>query len=167
MPLPLYTIGHSNHPIGHFLALLQAHAIVLVCDVRTTPYSRFHPQYNQSALRAALGATAIDYCYLGKSLGGKPKEPGLPAEPRARFAMIAETEEFRAGMAQLLAEARTRRTAIMCAERDPADCHRALLITPHVPEEFAVYHILADGGLREDGARQHQPQQPDLPLEDS
>ncbi len=117
--------------------------------MRTTPFSRFHPQYNQSALRRALEGAEVAYLYLGGLLGGKPKEPGLPAEGAARFALLAETEAFRAGMAQLLPEARTRRTAIMCAERDPADCHRTLLICPHIPAEFAIRHILADGSLRE------------------
>jgi len=155
MTIPLYTIGHSNHPIGYFLALLKAHGIVLLCDVRTTPFSRFHPQYNQSALRKALEGAEVGYLYLGKSLGGKPKDPGLPAEGAARFALLAGTEAFRAGMAQLLTEAGARRTAIMCAERDPASCHRTLLICPHIPAEFAVRHILADGSLQE-GAMSEQ-----------
>lgn len=163
----LYTIGHSNHPIGYFLALLKPHTIDLVCDVRTTPFSRFHPQYNQSALRAALQGAGMDYLYLGKALGGKPKAPGLPAEASARFALIARTEAFRAGMSKLLAEARTRRTAIMCAERDPWRCHRTHLICPHVPADFAIQHILADGCLRN-----HVPSQrpaaaePYLPLQE-
>jgi uncharacterized protein (DUF488 family) len=145
----LYTIGHSNHPLGHFLALLRAHEIALLCDVRTTPFSRFHPQYNQPTLRRALAEADIAYLYLGASLGGKPKDPGLPAEAAARFALIAETAAFRAGMARLVAEAEARRTAIMCAERDPADCHRSLLICPHVPAALTIRHILADGTLQE------------------
>ncbi len=167
MTTRLYTIGHSNHPIGFFLALLQAHAIELLCDVRTTPYSRHHPQFNQSALRAALKGAAIDYLYLGKSLGGKPKDPGLPTESSSRFAMIAATEAFRAGMARLLAEARTRRTAVMCAERDPADCHRTLLICPHLPEVFAIQHILADGSLQVGAMHERRSEQPGLPLKPS
>jgi uncharacterized protein (DUF488 family) len=152
MTHPLYTIGHSNHPIGYFLALLAAHRIALVCDVRTVPYSRFHPQYNRRYLAAALEGAEIAYLYLGAALGGKPKGAGSPEEASLRFAAIAETEEFRAGMRRLGDEARLRRTAILCAERDPARCHRTLLICPHLPADLPVRHILADGSVQEEGA---------------
>jgi uncharacterized protein (DUF488 family) len=148
METTLFTVGHSNHPLGHFLALLRLHQIEALCDVRTTPYSRHHPQFNQRTLRGAVENEGMVYLYLGQSLGGKPKEPGYPADPRARFAMIAATQEFRAGMARLLDEARTRRTAILCAERDPAVCHRSLLVCAHLPADVSVRHILADGSLR-------------------
>jgi uncharacterized protein (DUF488 family) len=146
--MTLFTIGHSNHPLGYFLALLHRHDIETLCDVRTTPYSRHHPQFNHRMLRAALENEGIGYLYLGQSLGGKPKEPGYAADPRVRFAVIAATPEFRAGMARLLEETRVRRTAILCAERDPAVCHRSLLVCAHLPADVSVRHILADGSLR-------------------
>jgi uncharacterized protein (DUF488 family) len=148
METTLFTVGHSNHPLGHFLALLRLHEIETLCDVRTMPYSRHHPQFNQRTLREALEKERMVYLYLGQSLGGKPKEPGYPADPRARFAIIAATWEFRAGMERLLDEARTRRTALLCAERDPTVCHRWLLICAHLPADISVRHILADGSLR-------------------
>jgi uncharacterized protein (DUF488 family) len=146
--MTLFTIGHSNHPLGYFLALLHRHDIETLCDVRTTPYSRHHPQFNHRMLRAALENEGIGYLYLGQSLGGKPKEPGYAADPRVRFAVIAATPEFRAGMARLLEETRVHRTAILCAERDPAVCHRSLLVCAHLPADVSVRHILADGSLR-------------------
>jgi uncharacterized protein (DUF488 family) len=63
--------------------------------------------------------------------------------------LIAKSDRFRAGLEQLLKEARTRRTVMMCAEQDPARCHRGLLICPSLPTEVNVRHILADGSLRE------------------
>ncbi len=147
MQTTLFTVGHSNHPLGYFLGLMRLHDIETLCDVRTTPYSRHHPQFNRRALRAALEGEGIVYLYLGQSLGGKPMQPGYPADPGVRFAVIAATPEFRAGMARLLEEVRARRTAILCAERNPAACHRSLLVCAHLPKDVSVRHILADGSL--------------------
>jgi len=152
----LFTIGHSNHPLRRFLGLLALHDIRLVCDVRSTPYSRFNPQFNREPLRAALEAGAVGYLYLGERLGGKPREPGYPADDAARFAAIAEGERFRAGLDRLVRESRARRTAVMCAEKDPARCHRGLLICPNLPDEVVVRHILADGTLSSRLEREHR-----------
>jgi uncharacterized protein (DUF488 family) len=165
--MTLFTIGHSNHPLEYFLALLRAHGIETLCDVRTTPYSRFHPQFNQRTLRQAVEAEGMAYLYLGQALGGKPKAPGYPADAQARFALIAATPEFQGGMARLLETARARRTAILCAERDPAPCHRTLLVCAHLPAGIAVRHILADGSLAEQGepgAAAAAGTHPELPL---
>jgi uncharacterized protein (DUF488 family) len=143
----LFSIGHSNHPLPRFLALLARHGIELLCDVRSTPYSRFNPQFNREPLQAALEAGGVGYLCLGESLGGKPREPGYPAGDAARFAVIAASDRFRAGMDRLVEESRARRTAVMCAEKDPARCHRGHLICPNLPDGVAVRHILADGSL--------------------
>ena len=145
----LFTIGHSNHPLRRFLELLALYDIQLVCDVRSTPYSRFNRQFNREPLQTALETHGIAYLFLGESLGGKPHEAGYPADDAARFALIEKGDRFRAGLERLLRESRTRRTAIMCAEKDPAHCHRGLLICPNLPNEVKVGHILADGSLTE------------------
>jgi len=161
----LFTIGHSNHPLQHFVELLLRHGIQLVCDVRSTPYSRFNPQFNREPLRAALEERGIAFLYLGDLLGGKPREPGYPADDAARFALIAKGERFRVGLERLLRESRAHRTAVMCAEKDPARCHRGLLICPNLPAEVIVRHILADGSLTDrvgpdpNSARDDQRQQ--------
>src|SRR5512145_2633569 len=114
----LFTIGHSNHPLHRFIDLLAMHRVQLVCDVRSTPYSRFNPQFNREPLRAAIEADGIGYLYLGEWLGGKPREAGYSTDDAARFAMIAGSERFRAGLDRLVRESRARRTAVMCAEKD-------------------------------------------------
>src|ERR687892_511794 len=70
---PLLTIGHSNHPIEHFLALLARHAVETVADVRSVPYSRFAPQYRKAPLASTLADAGIGYLFLGEPLGGKPR----------------------------------------------------------------------------------------------
>ena len=163
----LFTIGHSNHPIARFLALLELHRIALVCDVRSAPYSRFNPQFNREALAAALQRRGIGYLYLGDALGGKPKEPGYPAEEQARYALMAASGRFRAGVERLLREAAAHRTAVLCAEQDPRRCHRGMLICPSIPPEVPIRHILADGSLlaHQDlpaGPNPDDPRQPSL-----
>jgi len=147
----LFTIGHSNHAIRRFVDLLAMHRVALVCDVRSSPYSRFNPQFNREPLRTALEACGIAYLFLGGELGGKPRGDEYPTDDQARFALIAGSQAFRAGLARLLEEAASHRTAIMCAEKEPEMCHRSLLICPHLPAGVAVHHILADGSVREHG----------------
>jgi len=149
MPDQLFTIGHSNHPTGKFVELLRTHAIELVCDVRSTPYSRFNRQFNRETLQVELKTCGIGYLFLGKELGGKPTDPGFPTDGRARFAMIAKSERFRAGLERLLEEAKRCRTVIMCAEKDPAQCHRTHLICRHIPQGITIHHILADGSIKD------------------
>jgi uncharacterized protein (DUF488 family) len=154
----LFTIGHSNHPIGRFVELLRVHAIELVCDVRSTPYSRFNPQFNREFLQDALGVHGIAYLFLGNQLGGKPRDADYPADDAARFALIGKSERFRNGLERLLGEAQHRRTAIMCAEKDPAHCHRGLLICPNLREDARIRHILADGSIQDDGEVEITPE---------
>lgn len=147
MPDQLFTVGHSNHPIGKFIELLRIHAIELICDVRSTPYSRFNPQFNRETLLAELKKHGIGYVFLGRELGGKPRDPGFPADDKTRFAMIGKSESFRAGLERLLREAKRCRAAILCAEKDPAHCHRTHLICRHIPQGVPIHHILADGSI--------------------
>jgi uncharacterized protein (DUF488 family) len=147
MPDLVFTIGHSNHPMGRFIELLRAHAIGLVCDVRSTPYSRLNPQFNREALQAELKKQGIEYLYLGRELGGKPGGASVPGDDASRLATIAGSKAFGVGLDRLLREAKGSRVAIMCAEKDPARCHRAHLICRHFPRGVLVRHILADGSL--------------------
>jgi uncharacterized protein (DUF488 family) len=146
---PLFTIGHSNHAIEDFCALLERHAIALVADVRSTPYSRRNPHYNQSALEAALTARGIDYVFLGKELGARRNEPEAFDGDVASYERIAGLPAFREGVRMVREFTTARRTALLCAERDPLDCHRAILVARHLRGELhdGIGHILADGAL--------------------
>jgi uncharacterized protein (DUF488 family) len=141
---PLLTIGHSNHPIEHFLALLARHRVEVVADVRSRPYSRFVPQYRKPTLAGLLAGAGIDYLFLGEGLGGKPRR-GEVAAARDYAARIREPA-FQDGMAQLLAAVQQARIALLCRERDPLECHRLHLICRHLaPEQLDIRHILPDG----------------------
>src|SRR5258708_13436153 len=75
----LWSIGHSNHEIGHFIALLRAHGVAALADVRTAPFSRYSPQFNRDALAQSLAAAGITYVFLARELALKPTQAPLPA----------------------------------------------------------------------------------------
>jgi uncharacterized protein (DUF488 family) len=145
----LYTIGHSNHPIERFLGLLQPHGITAVADVRSTPYSRFNPQFRREKLQAALAGVGIQYVFLGQELGARSQDPACyDAEGRVSYAKLARTELFRNGLQRLITGMADHRISLMCAEREPLECHRTILVARElVREGVPVTHILADGTL--------------------
>ena len=151
---PILTVGHSNHPLDDFLALLTKHRVAVVADVRSVPWSRFNPHFGREALAAALAARGIDYDHLGRELGGRPDDSACRDEDgRVDYERVAATRRFRDGLARVTSRAAERRVALMCAEKEPLDCHRTLLVAPALDGEgFRVEHVLADGGLESHGA---------------
>ena len=144
----IYTIGHSNHSGDEFVKLLASHGIGVVADVRSNPYSRFNPQFNRDALQNLLGEASIRYIFLGKELGGKPQDPDRPLADELVWEYVRSRPQFREGVARLLAEARQARVCLLCAEADPARCHRGQLLAPELEaRDVEVKHILADGTL--------------------
>ena len=125
----VFSIGHSNQSIEAFLALLQRAGIETLADVRTMPASRFSPQFNRARLTRSLADAGIEYVFLGEELGGRPRAPELyDGEGHVLYGRIAETPAFQAGLGRLPDLIAERRTAVMCAEEDPAGCHRTLLV---------------------------------------
>ncbi len=141
----LLSVGHSNHALDRFVALLRGAGVACVADVRSSPVSRFVPWFNRAALAASLRDAGIGYRFLGDRLGGKPKMPPT-GHAGTMYDAIAATPSFKAGLAELLDLAAEAPTATMCAERSPLDCHRMMLVARHAaPAGVAMAHILADG----------------------
>jgi uncharacterized protein (DUF488 family) len=147
-PDTVFTVGHSTLPIERFLAVLAAYGIERLADVRTVPRSRRNPQFNADALRASLGAAGIDYVPLTE-LGGlrKPRpdsqNDGWRNESFRGYADYMQTAEFAAGVERLVELASERRTAIMCAEALPWQCHRSLVADALLVRDSAVVEILS------------------------
>ncbi len=146
---PVYTIGHSNHSPETFLGLLTRHAIDEVMDVRSSPASRYYPQFNHGVLSDALERAGIEYVFLGGELGGRPADRSCyDEEGRVSYSRLADTDLFDDGIGRVVRAADERRVAVMCSEKDPQDCHRALLIAGALEERgVVVEHILADGSV--------------------
>lgn len=144
----LYTIGHSIHSLDRFLEVLSMHGITALCDVRSSPYSRFTPQFNRETLKAALSKHHIAYIYLGKELGPRSPEPTCYENGRVRYDRLAGTDSFQQGLARLQHGMASYRIAIMCAEKDPVTCHRMILICRHLRNVgVEIWHILEDASL--------------------
>ena len=144
----IYTIGHSNHPLTRFLDLLSGAEVTAVADVRSQPVSRWAPQYNKDALISTLDACGIAYFFMGRELGGRPSDSGLSTAGKPDYAKMARAESFRDALGQLKKETARHRIALMCAERDPLDCHRFLLIARQLASQgVTISHILSDGAI--------------------
>jgi len=138
---PVLTIGHSTHSLEAFLRLLVEHNIGVVADVRSAPYSRYNPQFNKDTLSASLKEHGIKYVYLGKELGGRTFDSSYEEE-------FSRTALFQEGIARIIKGSAMYRIALMCAEKDPIECHRGFRIAPTLVEEgIRVLHILSDGSL--------------------
>jgi uncharacterized protein (DUF488 family) len=144
----LYTIGHSNHSIESFISLLQRHGVTALGDVRSHPYSRFVQQFSQEPLKSALAAAGIAYVFLGKELGARSMNAACYKQGRVQYDLLAKEPLFMEGIERLNQGMVRYQIALMCAEKDPIECHRALLVARKLFEAgISVNHILADGSL--------------------
>ncbi len=144
----IYTIGHSNHSIEKFISLLRNHEVTAMADVRSQPYSRHYPQYSQTALKETLNQNGIFYVFLGKELGARSENPKCYHQGKVQFDLLAKEPQFFQGLERLKHGMQKHRIAIMCAEKDPLNCHRAILVSRRIHEGgIQVEHIHADGRL--------------------
>jgi uncharacterized protein (DUF488 family) len=144
----LFSIGHSNIPVERFVGLLRGASVDAVADVRSTPASRRFPWFSGKNLAPRLQGDGIAYLQFGDTLGGRPGDAALYRDGVADYEKMAQRPEFCAGLDRLLKLARQHCVCMMCAERDPLDCHRCLLVSRAVAERgFTVGHILHDGTL--------------------
>lgn len=144
----VFTIGHSNHSLEGLLELLGRHEVTAVADVRSSPYSRLHPAFNREGLAAALQARGLAYVYVGKELGARSSDPSYYQNGVVQYRLLARTELFRSGLARVLRGAESNRLVLLCAEKEPVDCHRAILVARELEALGAkVVHIHADGHL--------------------
>ncbi len=142
------TVGHSTHSFDAFVRLLKRYEVTALADVRSAPYSRFNPQFNKDALERNLKPHGIKYVFLGRELGARSNDPSCYESGRVQYARLARTKHFRQGIERVVRGAQEHRIALMCAEREPLECHRTLLVARALDEEgVGVAHILGDGGL--------------------
>jgi uncharacterized protein (DUF488 family) len=144
----LLTIGHSNLPAERFAALLTASGVTAIVDVRSVPHSRRFPWFTGTAMAARLQHQGIAYSACGDALGGRPRDPALYREGVADYDAMAARPDFRAGLDRVVAATRRGRVCLMCAEREPLDCHRCLLVGRALAEHgLSIGHILSDGTI--------------------
>jgi uncharacterized protein (DUF488 family) len=145
----MLTVGHSTRTLDDFIALLKAHGVGRVADVRTVPRSRRNPQFNRDTLPDALAAAGIGYTHLAR-LGGRRRARGDSPNigwrnPSFRgYADYMQTPEFAEALSALIELAGQGCIAVMCAEAVPWRCHRALIADAVTVRGIAVEHIMSE-----------------------
>jgi uncharacterized protein (DUF488 family) len=144
----VFTVGHSSQSIEEFIASLQRHAIEVVADVRSRPYSRRFPHFSRESLQSTLKAADIGYVFLGRELGARRDEPECYVDGHAEYDRIVTLPAFAEGINRLLDGAQKYRIALMCAEQDPLTCHRTILVCHELQRHgVALTHIHRGGTL--------------------
>lgn len=152
----IFTIGHSTRSIEEFIALLKAHNIEMLVDIRTVPRSRYCPQFNQDALKSALKKEQIGYRHM-KELGGfrHPLKDSINtgwinASFRG-YADYMQTPAFQKALKKLEKISQEKRSVLLCAEAVPWRCHRSLICDALSVRKWKAFHIQS-----KKNARQHR-----------
>jgi uncharacterized protein (DUF488 family) len=143
----IYTVGYATRTLDVFLHILKQHQVDVVADVRSVPYSQYHPEFNRENLRAELNRRRMRYVFLGDHCGARSTDRNCFRNGKVNFSLLAGTPAFQTGLERLVNGAQTYRVALMCAELDPIACHRGILICKHLKQSLDIDHILNDGKL--------------------
>jgi len=149
-----FTVGHSNRSLVDFVAILKAHGIARVLDVRRYPASPKWPHFNAAALAAGLAEAGIDYAGLPEIGGRRRPRPDTPhvawrEESFRGFADFMDTPEFAEGLARVERLAAEKPSAILCAEALPWRCHRSLIADALVARGWDVRDVISEREARE------------------
>jgi uncharacterized protein (DUF488 family) len=124
------------------------HGITALCDVRSMPFSRINPQFNRKDLKKVLNANGIEYVFLGKELGARSENDDCYVNGKVQYDRLAHTDLFKQGIQRVQKGMESYRIALMCAEKEPLECHRTILVSRHLTEcGIDVQHIHGNGKL--------------------
>lgn len=148
----VFTVGHSNHSMERFFELLSLRNIDVVVDVRSHPFSKYAKHFDHDNLKRVVVEAGKKYLYLGRELGGIPKEQKFyDADGHVLYAKIAESADFTSAIERLLSGISRFKVALMCGEEDPTNCHRRNLIGHILKKKgITVKHIRGNGSIQDD-----------------
>ncbi len=156
----MFTIGYATKPVETYIRQLHHHQVDVVADIRSVPYSRAFFDYHREALRDHLRESGLRYVYLGAELGPRSKNPShYDADGQVQFGRLMQSELFHAGLGRLFEGLEKGFSiAMTCACKDPATCHRSLLVGWALKHEHncELQHILHEGGLESQSALEHR-----------
>ena len=139
----IHTIGYATHTVESFIAALEKFNITAIADVRSQPYSNFKPEFNKDNLIKVLKSKGIEYVFLGDNLGARIKAPECYKNGQVDYELISKHPLFQEGIDRLLKEMKKFSIALMCAEKDPINCHRTILICKNLKKyQIQIYHII-------------------------
>ncbi|MFN0291333.1 DUF488 domain-containing protein [Pedobacter helvus] len=132
--LQIFTIGHGSRKKDVFIDLLNKFEIQILIDVRSIPYSRYHPQFRQKQLQSDLQSSGIEYLFLGNELGGRPENSDLYNSGELDYNLVRQTSSYQQGIEQVIdILEKGIKVTLMCSETNPNECHRKYLLS----EDFA------------------------------
>jgi uncharacterized protein (DUF488 family) len=145
----LHTIGYGARSLDELVTALKTHRIEYLFDVRSSPYSKFKPEFTKEALEAALKARGIRYVFVGDTLGGQPRDPDCYTGGKVDYEKVRQQAFFQSGLERLRkAHEQRLRAALMCSEGRPEQCHRSKMIGEALASAgIPVRHIDEDGQL--------------------
>lgn len=142
----IYSIGHGNKSIEDFIEELKSFNIVFLLDIRSKPYSKWSPHFNQNRLESELKKNSIKYVYAGDSLGGLPEDRSCyDCDGKVVYDYIKGKDFFKEGLKRLTtANEKDIKIAIMCSESNPGECHRSKLIGQELlKQNISIKHIVS------------------------
>jgi uncharacterized protein (DUF488 family) len=147
-----FTLGHSNHPIETWLNLVRQHGVEVVVDIRSSPYSKYAPQFDKVDIQRSLEDAGFRYLFLGAELGGRPANTAYyDASGHVLYSRLRNDTHFLAAIERLETGMERFHVALLCGEENPAHCHRRLLIGRVLTERgHTMLHIRGDGRLESD-----------------
>lgn len=147
----IYSIGHGNKRIEDFIFELKSFNIEYLLDIRSKPFSKWNPQFNQEVLEFELKTNGMVYVFVGDTLGGLPEDRTCyDLEGKVVYDYIKEKDFFKEGLNRLTrANDKQVRLAIMCSETKPEECHRSKLIGQELlKNNIAIKHIVAANKIK-------------------
>jgi uncharacterized protein (DUF488 family) len=142
----LYTVGHSNHSLEDFVGLIKPNGVTAIADVRSQPVSAYTPHFSREQLSKALAVHGIAYVFLGDLLGGRSSNMACYQKGRLQYSRVMQEPSFEMGIARVKSGMQQFHIALMCSEKDPLGCHRALLVGRRLFQDgMNLQHILSTG----------------------
>lgn len=143
----IFSIGHGNKKIDCFISELKSFGIKYLLDIRSKPFSKWNPQFNQSELKAKLDESGIKYVFMGDNLGGLPQDRSCyDFNGKVIYTEITKKEFFKKGLERLIvAHEKGIPLVIMCSETKPEECHRSKLVGQELlKNHISLKHIISD-----------------------
>jgi uncharacterized protein (DUF488 family) len=165
----LFTIGYASFSIGDFIGILKKYDINALVDVRSAPYSKFKPEFKKDSLNKFLTGYNITYIFLGKLVGARVEDSACYTDGKLNYNLLKDSAAFQAGINRILNGTKDFRVALMCAEKDPVNCHRTFLVCRTLRSyPVRILHILDNGSLEKHSDTEkrllklHDLDQPDI-----
>lgn len=129
MSVPILTVGYGNRSVEDLIALVRREGVEFLIDVRSSPQSRFKPEFSGDPLGQAMRLAGIRYVFMGDTLGGRPQDPSCYENGHVIYDLVQQKDFFAAGIDRLLdAAAKGFQVCLLCSESRPEECHRSKMI---------------------------------------